>query len=119
MTLIQIVTAHQAIDALSDRDMNGQLAYRMAKFLSKTRTDYDFYSSEARKLYDKYGEKQSDDTLLIPAERVSEFNSALETLNGTNAEDPNIRFPLSEISSELKLSMRQIYPLLDFVDEDN
>ena len=42
----------------------------------------------------------------------------MEELGQTNVEDPGIRFNLSELATELRLSMQQMYPLLDFIDED-
>ena len=71
-----------------------------------------------RKLFDTYATRNDDDTILIPKERAAEFNAAVEALNETDVEDPGIRFSLSELSTELKLSMKQMYPLLDFIDED-
>lgn len=118
MKLINIVNAHQVLDGLGDRDINGRLAYWMTKFIAKTQADYDFYAVEIRKLYEKYGEQKEEGKVAIPADRVEEFNKDLDSLNNTDAEDPNIRFNLSEISAGFNLSMRQMYPLLDFINED-
>lgn len=121
MELIKIVNARKVLDSLSDREnVCSHLSYWMTKFVVKTEGDHEFYASEMRKLLDKYAtNKEGDeDTILIPTEKVAEFNDAVEALNKTDAEDPGIRFNLSELSAELKLSMKQIYPLLDFIDED-
>ena len=92
----------------------------MTKFVVKTESDHEFYASEMRKLFEKYATKKEgdEDTLLIAADKVAEFNDAVEALNKTDAEDPGIRFNLSELSAELKLSMKQMYPLLDFINEE-
>lgn len=119
MELLKVVNARQALDALSDRDNIGaHLAYWMTKFIVKTKNEHDFYASEMSKLFEKYARKNSDGTFLIPAEEVDVFNSAIKILNETDVEDPGIRFSLSELSAELKLSMKQMYPLLDFIDEE-
>lgn len=121
MELIKIVNARKVLDSLSDRDdVGAHLSYWMTKFVVKTGSDHEFYASEMRKLLDKYATKQGgdDDTLIIPNDKVAEFNAAVEALNAADAEDPGIRFNLSELSTELKLSMKQMYPLLDFIDED-
>lgn len=121
MELIKIVNARKVLDGLSDReDVGAHLSYWMTKFVVKTEGDHAFYASEMRKLFDKYATKKEgdDDTLVIAADKVVEFNDAVEVLNNTDAEDPGIRFNLSELSTELKLSMKQMYPLLDFIDED-
>lgn len=121
MELIKIVNARNVLDGLSDReDVSASLSYWMTKFVVKTEGDHNFYISEMRKLFDKYAIKKEEDegTLLIPNDKLAEFNDAVESLNKTDAEDPGIRFNLSELSAELKLSMKQIYPLLDFIDEE-
>lgn len=121
MELIKIVNARKVLDSLSDReDVGAHLSYWMTRFVVKTESDHEFYASEMRKLFEKYATKKEgdEDTLLIAADKVAEFNDAVEALNRTDAEDPGIRFNLSELSAELKLSMKQMYPLLDFIDEE-
>lgn len=121
MELIKVVNARKVLDSLADRvDIGAHLAYWMTKFVVKTESDHEFYASEMRKLFEKYATKkeEDEDTLFIPNEKVAEFNAAVDALNKTDAEDPGIRFNLSELSTELRLSMKQMYPLLDFIDED-
>lgn len=121
MELIKIVNARKVLDSLSDReDVGAHLSYWMTRFVVKTESDHEFYASEMRKLFDKYATKKEgdNDTVIIAADKVAEFNDAVEALNRTDAEDPGIRFNLSELSAELKLSMKQMYPLLDFIDEE-
>lgn len=121
MELIKIVNARKVLDSLSDReDVGAHLSYWMTKFVVKTESEHEFYAAEMRKLFDKYATKKDgdEDTLLIPGDKVAEFNAAVDTLNETDVEDPGICFNLSELSTELKLSMKQMYPLLDFIDED-
>ena len=118
MELIKVVNARKVLDSLSDReDVGAHLAYWMTKFVVKTESDHEFYATEMRKLFDKYSEKKDDDEVFIPTEKIPDFNLAVEELNKTDIEDPGIRFNLSELSSELKLSMKQMYPLLDFINE--
>lgn len=119
MELIKIINARQVLDNMSgDKKIGSHLAYWMAKFIVKTESEYTFYMNEMRKLCDTYATHKDDGTILIPTEKTAEFSEALETLNKTDVEDPGIRFKLSELSTELKLSMKQMYPLLDFVDEE-
>ena len=121
MKLIKIINARKVLESLSDReDVGSRLSYWMTKFIVKTDSDYAFYASEMRKLFEKYATKKDgdDDMLVVDADKVTEFNDAVEALNKTEAEDPGIRFRLSDLAAELKLSMKQMYPLLDFIDED-
>lgn len=119
MKLITIVNARQVLDSLADREgVGAHLSYWMTKFVVKTEGEYVFYVSEMRKLVDKYAEKDGEGNSVIPAEKIPEFNAAIDNLEKTEVEDPGIRFNLSELSAELKLSMKQMYPLLGFIDED-
>lgn len=121
MELIKVVNARKVLDSLADQaNIGAHLAYWMTKFVVKTESDHAFYASEMRKLFEKYAtQKEGDeDALLIPNDNVAAFNAAVDALNKTDAEDPGIRFNLSELSAELKLSMKQMYPLLDFIDEE-
>ncbi len=121
MEIIKIVNARKVLDSLSDReDVGAHLSYWMTKFVVKTESDHEFYAAEIRKLFNKYAAKKEgdEDIILIPTEKVVEFNAAVDALNKTDAEDPGIRFNLSELSTGLKLSMKQMYPLLDFIDEE-
>lgn len=119
MELIKIINARNVLDSFADRaEIGAHLAYWMTKFVVKTVNEQTFYHNEMNKLFEKYAEKNEDDTIRIPNERISEFNQAMEELGQTNVEDPGIRFNLSELATELRLSMQQMYPLLDFIDED-
>ena len=119
MELIKVVNARKVLDSLSDReDVGCRLSYWMTKFVVKTESEHVFYTAEMRKLFDKYARKQDDNTMVVPSEKVSEFNTAVEALNKTDVEDPGIRFKLSDLARTLKLSMKQMYHLLDFIEED-
>lgn len=119
MELVKIIDARQVLDGLSSKeDIGAHLAYWMTKFVVKTENEHLFYAREMRKLFDTYATRKDDETIFIPTEKAAEFSAAVEALNNTDVEDPGIRFKLSELSKELKLSMKQMYPLLDFIDED-
>ena len=118
MELMKVINARKVLNGLSEReDIGAHLAYWMTKFIVKTESEQEFYIAEMRKIFDKYADKQENDTLVVPTNKVADFNAAVEELSKTDVEDPAIRFNLSELSAELKLSMKQIYPLLDFIDE--
>ena len=119
MEIVKIVNARNVLESLSDKeDVGSHLSYWMTKFVVKTESEHMFYVSEMRKLFDKYADKKEDGAFVIPPEKIAEFNEAVVALNNTDVEDPGIRFNLSELSTELKLSMKQMYPLLDFIDEE-
>lgn len=119
MKLIGIVNAHNIVDSLSEKESIGaHLAYVLTKFVVATRADAEFYAKEMRKLFEKYGTENDKGEITIPKENIDNFSRDAQELQETEAEDPGIRFSLSEMSQELKLSMKQIYPLMDFIKDD-
>lgn len=119
MKLIDVVNAHNMIDSLSDKEgLGAHLAYMMTKFVIATQSDADFYNKEIRKLFDKFGKSDEDGNVTIRAENIESFQTSVANLQNTEAVDPDIRLSLSELSKELKLSMKQIYPLMAFIKED-
>lgn len=119
MELIKIVNARQTLDSLSDKDnINAHLAYWMTKFVAKTTSEYEFYYTKAREIALKYATTNDAGEQIISADKIADFNKEVADLENTDVEDPGIKFALSELSQELKLSMKQMYPLLDFIEED-
>lgn len=119
MKLITLVNAHNVLDDFAEQEgIGAHLAYWMTKFVVKTQADSDFYQANVRKQFEKYGVSDADGKLVVPLDKLSDFNKAIENLQNTEVEDPGVRFSLTELSRELKLSMKQMYPLLDFIDEE-
>ena len=119
MKIIQIINARQIVNAFTnDNTINTRLAYWMTKFVVKTQSEYDFYIREMQKILAKYATETDDGNLVVAPENIEAFNTEVAELENTEVEDPGIRFALSDLSGELKLSMKQIFPLLDFIDED-
>ena len=119
MKLVDIANAHNSINNLNAReDISAKLAYWMTKLYIKTQDDADFYAGEIQKLLDKYGDKQEGGGYKIRDEHLEDFKAATKAIDDMDAEDPGVRLPLSELTSGLKLSMQQIYPLVNFIDED-
>lgn len=119
MKLIEIVNAHNAIDGLAEnKNIGAHLAYVMTKFVVATQVDTDFYFKEIRKLFERFGEKNDNGELSIKKESNDVFSQELKKLQETEVTDPGIRLSLSEMAQELKLSMKQIYPLMPFINED-
>lgn len=119
MKLITVVKAYNALDAMADNEaISAKTSYWIAKFISKTQDDVRFYQKEVQKLFQKYGVKNDEGAFVIPASSMEEFSSEVEELEKTEAQDPGIRFKLSDLTGELKISPKNMYPLLDFIDEE-
>ena len=119
MKLITIVNANNVINGFADKeDIGAHLAYWFTKFVVKTQDEVTFFQTEVRKLFDKYGVKGEDGALSVPGENAAAFAQEADKLQNTEVQDPEIRFSLSEISAELRVSLKQMYPLLDFINEN-
>ena len=119
MKLRKVIDARRVLDSFSSQEgLGAHLAYWMTKFVVKTENEHIFYAKEMRKLIDAYSTHNANGATVIPTEQIENFYAAVDRLNNTDVEDPGIRFSLSELSTELKLSMQQMYLLLDFIEEE-
>lgn len=119
MELIKIVNASQTLNSLADKnDIGAHLAYWMTKFVVKTASEREFYYAKGKEIVSKYAVENENGDRVIPVEKIEAYNKEMTDLENTDVEDPGIKFALSELSQELKLSMKQMYPLLDFIEED-
>lgn len=118
MKLKDIVAASNVIDRFAlKEDMGVHLAYMMSKFIVSTKEDVAFYQKKLDELLLKYQVTQDANGIKTEGD-YEEFSNALKELQETDVIDPGIRFSLSELSNELKMSPQQIYPLLNFIEED-
>ena len=118
MELIKVVNAKRTLEGLaSQENIGAHLAYWMTRFVVQAQHEHDFYIAETKKLIEKYSEPKEDGGVYIPPEKAEEFNNAVDELGRTDVEAPKIKFALSELSRELKMSMKQMYQIIDFVDE--
>ena len=119
MTLLTIIKARNVIDGFAMRDgLSAHLAYWMAKFIAKTEDDNKFYAEGLRKITEKYHVTVGEDGMWKTDENVEDLEKEITELQDTEAQDPGIKFSLSEISDCLKVSLQEMYPLLDFIDEN-
>ena len=120
MELIKLINARNVLENFCENEnISTHLSYWMAKFIMKTQEEKVFYANEMRKLLEKYSTTNDEGQIIIPADNISSFNEDVQKLENTDVEVPNIKFALSELASGLKISMKQMYPLLDFIDEEN
>ena len=118
MKLIDVISAYKMIDSLADETGIGtRLAYKMTKFLIETQKEIDFYNASTKRLVAKYSVKE-DGKVSIPPENEAQIEADMKKLGESEVDEPSVRFSLTELSGELKLTMRQIYPLMPFVDDD-
>lgn len=118
MELVKLVNAKNMIETFAEEEIGTHLAYLVAKFISLTTTDIDFYNNAVKDLVSKYATQDENGTLIIEEDKRAEFEKKVEELNKTEIVEPNIKFPLSELTSAKHITPKKIYPLLDFIDEE-
>lgn len=117
MELVKVVKAKTTLEGFAERDnINASLAYWMMKFVMEAQAEHDFYLSSMKKIIDKYAVEQDGD-LIIPEVMVQNFREEVKELEHTDVVAPSVKLPLSDMARALQLSMKEIYPLMDFIDE--
>lgn len=118
MELYKIINARKTLDDLATQDVDLHLSYWMTKFMVATQKEQDFYQSHLKGIIDKYAVAGENNSLKVAPENIDAFNAAVKELDSTDVDAPEIKFSLAEMSKNFKLSMKQIYPLMDFISED-
>ena len=117
MKLLEIMNARQVIGEIAHQATNVKLAYKLAKFMSVTQPDYDFYSKAYKENVEKFEGKITENGLEFTKEKAELFNAAIQEVQETEAVDPEIRFDLSDFSANMQVSTQQIYLLLPFIKD--
>ena len=118
MKLKKIIDARGAIAEFSNGEkISASICYWAMKFMVKTDSDAEFFNNKIKEIIDKYTVVNEDGKQFIPSDKSDIIEEEIEEIGNTEAEDPGIKFPLSELSKGLNLSMKQMYSLIDFVDD--
>lgn len=116
MKLINVINANNVISNFVDESIDAQLAYKLMKFVTSTESEVEFFKLQMQKLVDKYSETDNDGTKHIPPANVEQFNDDAMKVQDTEVDAPAIRFSVAELAP-LKMTMRQMFALSDFVDD--
>ena len=125
MELIKIINARSVLNTLTDKDgIEPHLVYLMTKFIITSQDEQNFYATNMQKLFDKYAQRDEKNQIVTQGNNVKikedcldEFNEEVTKLYETDVAEPNIKFPLSELTKELNLTMRQMSYLMDFIKD--
>ena len=119
MKLITLVNAHNLIESFSENeDMGFGLTYLMAKFVAETQAATDSYNKDLRKVASKYGVEDEAGRFNIPESNAKACEKDLDKLQNSEVAAPAAKLPFSKMEAAPKMSMRQVYMLLDFIDEN-
>lgn len=116
--LIDIIKARDVIYDMMNQEVGANLAYQFAKFIHETEYDAKYYSGSVSRIMNQYNVEMGADGSYVCRGDVEAFEGEIAGLGDTDADDPGVRISLSEMSKHLKVSMKQVYPLLNFIKED-
>ena len=128
MKILKLVNAVGLVEMLARQHEieDTGLVYWLTKFVLCSDHERNFYKNEMVKIINKYAEKDEegnvkygeDGSFTVTVDNVALFNDAIIALDNTEVDAPNIKLPLSLITKEFKLSMEQMFLLIDFIDEN-
>lgn len=123
MTIKRLIEAKRVIMPLIQEKLSPKLSYKLMKFVSKIDIEEDFYNKKVNELVDKYGVRDEENKLIhtdtgvkIQEDKVSICNLELQEIENVEVDAPDITFTLDELS-EIKLSVRDMFFLQDFIVE--
>ena len=123
MKVKQLIEAKKVILPLIQEKLSPKLSYKLMKFVKKIEVEEDFYNKQIGELIDKYGERHSDNNLIytdngvkIQNDKISNCNAELQEVDNVEVDAPDLSFTLDELS-EIKLSVRDMFFLQDFIKE--
>lgn len=118
MKLIDLISARKTIEELSSNDsLPFAVAYSVAKFLSLTKTDNDFFEERMRGILTKHLEKIDGDKVFIKKDEIEAYNAEADELQNMEVSAPDVKLRFDKLDGTIKLSPKQILSILDFIEE--
>lgn len=118
MKLIDVINARRTLEGLANKEISVRLSYWMNKFLSLTEDDEIFYQDKVKEIVDKYDATVLEQGVEVKSEYLPKFNQEIKELQDTEVQEIDIKFSLKDLSNDLKLSMKQLYPLMPYIKDE-
>lgn len=121
MKLGKLIKARKVISTHSNEAISVPLAYKMMKFMKVSDSEDTFYITKIREIIAKYKDPEqnnsNDGKVRIQKGKETICQAELSDVENTEAETPNIKFSLSELT-ELKLTVQELFSLDEFIIEE-
>lgn len=122
MKLITVLNARKALP-LDLNEIDVQLKYKIMKFIKSTNSEEEFYNSEIANIISECAERDEDGNIkqnnngdiLIKVDMKEDFCKHTNALNNTEIATKEFSLSMDEVS-QLKLSVRQMLDLDDFIE---
>ena len=119
MQLKEIVSAVPALSKLASANLRLKTAYTLKQAADILQKEVDFFEQERKKILEKYGKVQEDESVLIPAEQRTKAEEEYSRLLSMEVQPEFSRLQIS-LSEDAKLSVNDLSllaPFADFVED--
>lgn len=121
--LEQLIQINQIFERFYNKTLPVKTSYKIMKFLEGANKDIQFFKEKLAELIDKYGEKDSEDRLILKDDNykikedcIIDFNNDYAELQEIEIEIKDIIFTLDELES-MELTPMELYIIKDFIEE--
>jgi hypothetical protein len=101
------------------------LAYKMMKLIKASDNEDAFYYEKLNEIINKYSRRDDEgkvlrggEGILLDQNHIEDCKNAVEELESTEVETPNVRFFIAELG-ELKLSINDIFVIESLITEED
>lgn len=124
MKLDKLLQVRKVLSSHANEPIPTMLAYKILKFMKASDTEGAFYEQKFKEIIEKYGKRDSDGKIessdghiTIAPEYLEECKSAIEELDGTDVEVPDITFRIQELTP-INFSVSELFSLDEIIEEE-
>jgi len=114
ISLLELVNMQPTLRKMVTKELPAKLAYRLAKLIKNLETEYTSYEETRKKLVGKYGDKEEDNSISVPPDKIDVFMGELNEVLKEEVEITYIPFSLDEIE-KIELTVQDIVSIERFL----
>ena len=117
VTLSQLKTSETVLVKLLSAELPVRVSYRLSKIIKNINQELTEFESSRQKLFEKYGEPQNDNTIMVKPELQQEFLAQLNMLLAETVELPDIKVTVQDLD-DVKFSALELAVLEPWLTEE-
>ena len=124
MNLGKILSVRKVLRSHADEKIPSMVAYKIMKFLKSTDSEEEFYNKKLNEIIEEYALRGDDGKIktndkdggiqIIPS-KLEDCKKAIEELQSTDVDMPNIKMSMEELSV-FQMSVVELTALDDFIE---
>lgn len=116
MLLNDILNIKTFVDKVVESDLEFVVALKLAKLMKDFAPYIETFDKKKQELFEEYGTRSDDgQQIIIPNEKIADFNVAINGLVSTEVEIEKPIFKLDDFK-KLELPMKDVVLIMDFVE---